>query len=145
MRWIICVLLSALVIGSAANARQIAGKTNKGSFLPILRISTELSFPSSRDTMKAGEQGTIKIVITNIGGSAAVGVTAKMSPGSALSGVKISPEVKIGNVTPGNSGSVVVPVEALKSAASQKVDLSILASTTSGIKSDLQSISFFVT
>jgi hypothetical protein len=133
-----------MVIGSIAHARQIAGKTNKGSFLPILKISTELSFPSYRDTMKAGEQGSIKIVITNSGGSAAVGVTAKITSGTALSGVKISPDVNFGNITPGNSGSGIVTVEALKAATSQKVDLSILATTASGKKSDLQSVSFFV-
>jgi hypothetical protein len=144
MRWLKYFLLCTLMISAAAYARQITGKTNKGSFNPILQLSTELSFPSGRDTIRAGEQGTIKIAITNSGGSSALGVIAKITPGTIPSGVNISADVNIGTVTPGSSRSGTGQIEVQKSAVSQQVILSVLAATASGIKSQPQSISFFV-
>lgn len=144
MRWVKGILLCFLVVGSVVQARQIVGRTNKGSFNPVLKVGAELSFPSLRDTLKAGEQGTIKIVITNSGGSAAMGVVAKIIAEPSPTDMKISPEVNFGTIAPGNSGVGTANVEALKAATSQKVVLTVQAVTASGIKSEVQTISIFV-
>jgi hypothetical protein len=148
MSWFRNIILLALIASAGAYARQITGKTNNGSFAPpppVLHLEVELTVPSGGDTLVAGEKASIRIVASNAGQcSSAEGVVAKITSATDLLGVTFSSVSEVGSIGPGASKSAIAKVEAMKDAKSQAVTLLVQAMTTSGVKSEPQSVRFFV-
>ena len=144
MRRIQYLFVCAVLLASVAQAQEIRGKTNVGSFKPpapvvaapaALKITVEPAFPTADNTLMAGERATVKVTVRNDGGSNADGVTINTVSMPSLVGVAIPTMLDVGSVAKGTSKTAVIEIVSDKGARSQRAVLDVQASTPSGILS----------
>ena len=143
MNTVRALLVVSLVLTGQAYGRQITGKTNAGSFGPPaaeLKVRLELAFPSLGNTLNAGEQGTIKIVVTNAGGGSIEDVKIRVSSSPPLLGATLSSPADLGAIAAGMSKTTTLELRAQEDLKSQTSKITVQATATSGAKSELQSV-----
>lgn len=102
----------------------------------ILAATAEFIEPSGNKILDAGEKGTVKISVSNNGGSTAKNVLAKLSSAVPSVGLDLSKPVRVGDVTAGKTSTVQIEISALSYVPDQSVVLSVEVSADDGIKAD---------
>jgi archaellum component FlaG (FlaF/FlaG flagellin family) len=148
MRSLNCIAVCLVLLGAQCYARQITGRTNAGSFGPkqaLLQLTVELSTATSDLVLTAGERGTIRMAVANVGGSAAEGVSVRVTSSVALQRVTIQPgTISVGAEASGEVKNISADVIVDRGAKTQQSVLSCQAMMVSGVKSQPQTVNLFV-
>ena len=139
------LVILLLVFASVTTARQVTvkGKTNEGAFGPppaALSLNAELVVPSGGIVLDAGQRATLKVTVTNTGGSPAENVTARLVPSKTLVGLNFSPTVLLGNIAQGRSSIVRFELAASEAVATDEVAFTVEAYDSKGVRAEPQKI-----
>lgn len=139
-------LLAVVALMVQSSESQVKARSQPFSIQPavrpaILSVTSEFSEPSGNALLDAGEKGTVKVTVTNTGGSAAKNVVAKINSATSPIGVEIPKAVTIGEIAPNGTGSGRFDISAFDYVPTQTLALTIQVSADDGIKAESKPIS----
>ena len=107
---------------------------------PVLSATVELSEPSGNGVLDAGEKGTVKVTVTNTGGSAAKNVVAKLAAAGPIAGLQFRDAAAIGEIAPNASGVGSFEISALENVQTQSLKFSVDVTNDNGVKVEPKSL-----
>jgi len=125
-----------------AEPKSLSFSTLAAAAPATLAVTVEFSEPSGNKLLDAGEKGTIKVTVSNTGGSTAKNVLAKLSSAATAVGIDFSKSVTIGDVAPSSTRAGQFEVSAFDYVQSQTFSLTVEVSADNGVKADPRPVSF---
>ncbi len=120
----------SLILTTVAAARPVA-----------LTATVEFTEPSGNKILDAGEKGAVKVAVSNVGGTVAKNVVAKLGSRASTAGLEFPKTISVGDIAPGRSASVQFDISAAAKVSSQTFDMSIEVTAENGIRAEPQPVS----
>ena len=139
-------MLAFLALVAQTSQSQVKARSETFSIEPparpaVLSATVQFSEPSGNGDLDAGEKGTIKVTVTNTGGSAAKNVVAKLSAPGAGAGLQFRDATTIGEIAPNASGVGSFEISALENVQTQSLKFTVEVSGDNGLKVEPKSLS----
>ncbi|MFH0989344.1 MAG: caspase family protein [bacterium] len=112
----------------------------KSSQSILLMVTQEFQYPAGKNTLEAGENGTLIVKVENKGNSTAKNVTARVKPQEFSSGISMSVSKQVGEIPPNGSGVIRFELTTMSSARAEDLSIVIEVSDDTGIKAESKPI-----
>ncbi|HZY09730.1 MAG TPA: hypothetical protein VFF29_01105, partial [Bacteroidota bacterium] len=138
--FLICFFFIIDIASSQTKARSKTGSIGFREGPAVLTATIEFVEPSGNTFLDGSETGTIKIVVSNTGGSDAKSVIAKLTTSSPVTGVTFPSSIPIGNIGRGTSAEGHFDLSAAENVKTMSMKFKVEASDDSGIKIEPKTI-----